>query len=140
MTEMGIPKLGDIVSLPGLDNQTHRYLWQYRVDKLRAVSTSISPSGWLVGVQPLAQFRAPYKDPKMVGLGHVKIEMRMKPGLPIEREKCSYCGTFLDKEDAMLLKKRGPLICPSCMREGCSQCMPEGRGIICPDCEQERGR
>jgi len=27
------------------------------------------------------------------------------------------------------------LICPLCAREGCEECMPCGRGCMCPECE-----
>lgn len=29
------------------------------------------------------------------------------------------------------------LTCPVCGREGCDECMPLGRGVACPDCENE---
>lgn len=27
------------------------------------------------------------------------------------------------------------LECPSCGKEGCDDCMPGGRGVVCPECE-----
>jgi hypothetical protein len=28
------------------------------------------------------------------------------------------------------------LVCPECGRDGCSECMPAGRGCVCPECEE----
>jgi len=51
-------------------------------------------------------------------------------------ETCPYCSEKLDSEDQKLFSKYGPLECPECGREGCSQCMPMGRDCMCPECEQ----
>jgi hypothetical protein len=54
-----------------------------------------------------------------------------------EPERCSYCGKELDEEDLALFAKHGPLECPSCLREGCHECMPSGRNCYCPQCEEK---
>ena len=49
---------------------------------------------------------------------------------------CGYCGykeTEKDPDDGILLAYH--LVCPRCYRDGCEECMPLGRGCICPDCE-----
>lgn len=47
---------------------------------------------------------------------------------------CGHCGqkagTPGDEDD---LPYR--LQCPECYRDGCEACMPNGRGCICPECE-----
>lgn len=44
---------------------------------------------------------------------------------------CPYCG-----ERANLFFPDGTrMSCPRCGREGCEECLPGGRGIICPECE-----
>jgi hypothetical protein len=50
-------------------------------------------------------------------------------------EKCGHCEAKLDEEDLELRKSFGPLTCPECDRDGCGQCMPSGRGLLCPECE-----
>lgn len=52
---------------------------------------------------------------------------------PLGKQGCPYCGEALDVEDIEV----GLLTCPECAREGCSQCMPAGRGCICPECEKD---
>jgi hypothetical protein len=51
---------------------------------------------------------------------------------------CPYCGHPLDAEEEKLVTKRGFVACPECHREGCSECMPAGRGVLCPECEEAR--
>jgi hypothetical protein len=53
-------------------------------------------------------------------------------------QSCSHCGAKLDGEDRELIARHGPLACPRCNREGCDGCMPFGRGVICPECEELR--
>lgn len=50
-----------------------------------------------------------------------------------EDHKCGHCG-FLDKSDEIAYR----LQCPECYRDGCEDCMPMGRGCICPECEESR--
>lgn len=47
-----------------------------------------------------------------------------------EDRKCDYCG-YVDTTDEPAYR----LQCPSCDREGCEECMPAGRGCVCPECE-----
>jgi DNA-directed RNA polymerase subunit RPC12/RpoP len=47
--------------------------------------------------------------------------------------KCDHCGHQVppDSEEPYSYK----LQCPNCGRDGCEECMPFGRGVACPDCE-----
>ena len=45
-------------------------------------------------------------------------------------ESCPYCG------ERVLTKE--VIDCPECGRWGCPECMPAGRGCICPDCEDKQ--
>ena len=47
-----------------------------------------------------------------------------------EGRKCGWCGKR-DNTDEPAYK----LQCPECLRLGCEDCMPMGRGCICPECE-----
>lgn len=49
---------------------------------------------------------------------------------------CGYCDhdASKDPQDPYLYR----LTCPECGRSGCDDCMPCGRGCVCPDCEDER--
>lgn len=60
------------------------------------------------------------------------------PSLPVTEQDCPHCGAKLDGEDRELIALHGMLTCPRCGREGCSECMPFGRGVICPECEELR--
>lgn len=48
--------------------------------------------------------------------------------------KCGWCGhdASNDPNGECYAYK---LTCPECYREGCDECMPSGRGVMCPDCE-----
>jgi hypothetical protein len=50
---------------------------------------------------------------------------------PVPKWTCLYCWHAISKE-AVALR------CPECDREGCGECMPGGRGCICPECEEKR--
>lgn len=50
---------------------------------------------------------------------------------------CPYCGAQLDAEELRIVDRIGWMTCPSCDREGCSECMPAGRGCLCPECEEK---
>ncbi len=52
---------------------------------------------------------------------------------------CPYCGAEPSAEEEALIGKHGWLTCPTCAREGCSECMPAGRGCTCPQCEATGG-
>lgn len=45
---------------------------------------------------------------------------------------CAYCGAEDDGSEPFYI-----CICPQCLREGCPECMPVGRGWACPECEEE---
>ena len=47
----------------------------------------------------------------------------------MELRDCDYCGYEVDTDYIFT--------CPKCDREGCSECMPMGRGCVCPECEDE---
>ncbi len=53
-----------------------------------------------------------------------------------EQESCFFCGAIPDEEELALQAKRGRLVCPGCGRVGCYECMPSGRGCVCPECEE----
>lgn len=42
---------------------------------------------------------------------------------------CPHCGA----EPVEVL-----IQCPGCGRDGCDECIPGGRGVLCPDCEEAR--
>ena len=70
-------------------------------------------------------------------------ERPMLNNYPIYREgeKCHHCGAVQHQSEAD--KKNGDppgflLTCPGCYREGCEECMPAGRGCVCPECEEGR--
>jgi hypothetical protein len=46
-----------------------------------------------------------------------------------EDQNCDYCG-------AAGVAPWFRFVCPECGRDGCPECMPEGRGVRCPECEQ----
>lgn len=46
---------------------------------------------------------------------------------------CGHCGFTVDPDDPEPYAYR--LECPDCYREGCDECMPCGRGCLCPECE-----
>ena len=48
------------------------------------------------------------------------------------KEECSFCGMGFDKCDLVE--------CPNCLRLGCEECMPGGKGVPCSDCEAEAER
>jgi hypothetical protein len=50
------------------------------------------------------------------------------PAEAVEHITCSYCGALMAPDDPRL-------ICPECGRDGCAECIPAGRGCICPECE-----
>lgn len=63
-------------------------------------------------------------------------------GYPIyeDGEKCEGCGAVQHQteEDKANGDPAGyVLTCPQCYRPGCEECMPAGRGCICPKCEDE---
>jgi uncharacterized protein with PIN domain len=56
---------------------------------------------------------------------------------------CPYCGRVLEldpkeREVTDYPEDFGDFYyeCPECGREGCSECMPCGRGVVCPECEE----
>ena len=57
---------------------------------------------------------------------------------PVTEQNCPHCGAKLDDEDRELIALHGMLTCPRCGREGCSERMPFGWGVICPGCEELR--
>ena len=50
---------------------------------------------------------------------------------------CCHCGFTVEPDDpepyVYLLE------CPGCGREGCGECIPCGRGCLCPECEDADG-
>lgn len=42
--------------------------------------------------------------------------------------KCPYC--------AEVVEEKFVFECPQCARVGCPECMPAGKGCICPECEE----
>jgi hypothetical protein len=47
-----------------------------------------------------------------------------------DADTCGYCGYEDESGEGLYY-----LICPTCAREGCDECMPMGRGCSCPECE-----
>jgi len=45
-----------------------------------------------------------------------------------EKESCAYCGKQAERKFLF--------VCPSCGRDGCSECIPAGKGCECPECEE----
>ena len=45
-------------------------------------------------------------------------------------EECPYCGEAVNEI----------LCCPECGRDGCWNCMPAGKGCICPECEEKKDK
>lgn len=64
-----------------------------------------------------------------VTAGKVEISKTRIKKKMAESESCPHCGADLEEDDGKILQ------CPQCDREGCSECMPAGRGCICPECE-----
>jgi len=62
-------------------------------------------------------------------------------GFPVyeDGEGCEGCGavqhqTPQEKEDG---DPAGYYLeCPGCCKPGCEECMPSGRGVPCPECEE----
>lgn len=53
--------------------------------------------------------------------------------------RCDHCDEPLSKEELDLEVVHGALRCPTCERTGCGECMPAGRGCMCPECEEAQG-
>lgn len=41
-----------------------------------------------------------------------------------------------DPEDLESFEPFYKFTCPGCLLEGCHECMPDGRGCSCPECEE----
>lgn len=63
--------VGDIVSLPRIGKPS-RSGWRYRVVEVKAVDRFVG--GWEIKLQPLPEFRAPWRSAHGYALGHIKIE------------------------------------------------------------------
>lgn len=61
---------------------------------------------------------------------HVKIRL-----MEDDDDRCPGCGIELSEDDAAFFREAGFYECTSCGHEGCDKCMPGGRGVLCPDCE-----
>jgi hypothetical protein len=55
---------------------------------------------------------------------------------PTKPTLCDTCEVPYDAEYIEIVALFGPFICPQCEREGCPECMPAGRGCMCPECEE----
>lgn len=71
--------------------------------------------------------------------------MKTYNGFPYYEEgtTCPFCGREIELEKEERESGSYPddfgdyyLECPGCGREGCSECMPCGRGCLCPECEE----
>lgn len=55
-------------------------------------------------------------------------------------EACAGCGA-IQRQTKEEKKRKEPagyyLECPRCYKPGCEECMPEGRGCICPACKED---
>ena len=56
-----------------------------------------------------------------------------KTRLTAQGERYTHCSAVLSQEEVSLFEKRGILMCPTCERPGCGECMPGGRGSKCPE-------
>lgn len=67
-------------------------------------------------------------------------ERRKVNGFPVyeDGEKCEGCGAVQKLDPKYPDDPAGyVLTCPECYKVGCDICMPNGRGCVCPDCENE---
>lgn len=58
------------------------------------------------------------------------------PPATLTPKLCDTCDVPHDEEYTEIIATFGLLICPQCEREGCPECMPSGRGCLCPECEE----
>lgn len=78
--------------------------------------------------------------------GEHKMDCSYRPGrgltLPVKGwphwgdDPCAYCGESRPEGDTDPWYRYE---CPTCLRDGCPDCMPGGRGCECPDCEEKGG-
>ena len=57
-----------------------------------------------------------------------RVQRYKPPVFKVWETRCGYC--HVKSEDMYVLT------CHDCQREGCPECMPAGRGCICPQCEE----
>lgn len=57
----------------------------------------------------------------------------------MNRRQCPHCNAVLSEDDVEYFAENGFYNCPECERQGCAECMPGGRGCICPECEDGDG-
>jgi hypothetical protein len=59
-----------------------------------------------------------------------KKKAQLPPALPRPTfwKPCPFCGK--SSEEQFIFE------CPECARNGCPECMPAGRGCVCPECEE----
>jgi len=50
---------------------------------------------------------------------------------------CGNCGAKVPKDDPNGKNFLYRLVCPECHKAGCDECMPEGRGCLCPECKEK---
>lgn len=73
-----------------------------------------------------------------------KAERRRVNGFLVyeDGEMCAGCGV-IQRQTKEEKKNKEPagyyLKCPACTKPGCEECMPAGRGCVCPDCEAKDG-
>lgn len=58
------------------------------------------------------------------------LRQRVNRKLPVWPFCCPHCDNNGDHEKAYVLQ------CPGCGRDGCPECIPAGRGCVCPECEE----
>lgn len=62
---------------------------------------------------------------------------RVNREFPVHNGPCPWCGHESEEEG----EDNYAMVCPTCTRDGCHECMPAGRGCECPECETgEDGR
>jgi len=62
----------------------------------------------------------------------VFVQRTFHPPKPETADDCPYCGFV-----GIIMKPEDSLECPKCHRDGCSECMPAGRGCLCPECAEQ---
>lgn len=81
------------------------------------------------------------KERGMLGDNNDKLtnKGRLALGLKVDDVTCPNCEFKFVGDEATFFVLKGFYLCPGCERFGCDNCLPGGRGCLCPECEEGGG-